>query len=264
MTVRHRAFGRRFSCVAVVATLWVLPALSATPDEKDVKGRARALYQEALTHYNVGDYDRAIDGFKEVYRLTEAPELLYNVAQAYRLKGPGSCGQALRFYRSYLRIEPTSTKRSSVELAIAAMETCAKDEPPPASSEEPPAPSPAPTIAEGDGSRAPAAAVQAADERSPTWTAWPAIGATAGLLAALGGGALMAWAWSDYRTLERSGCAPACDPALTVGPMARQSWGLGLVISGAAVGVAGLIVFVLTRAHAHTPDAVPGAPALAP
>lgn len=89
---------------------------------------ARALYEEGLTHYNLHEYDAAIAAFKGSYRLSRAPELLFDIAQEYRLKG--DCPEALRFYRTYLREDVRSPKRARVEAWIAEMERC--DRPPPA------------------------------------------------------------------------------------------------------------------------------------
>src|SRR5262245_38218137 len=74
---------------------------------------ALSLYEAGVRRYNLADYDQAIDLFKRAYLLSEAPELLFNVAQAYRLKGDGFCALALRFYRNYLRLDPKTAKRAS-------------------------------------------------------------------------------------------------------------------------------------------------------
>src|SRR5262249_37600387 len=108
------------------------------------KGRSRsereaqALYQKGLKAYNLADYDKAIEAFKAAYELSEAPRLLYNIAQAYRLKG--DCPQALRFYKTFLREQPTASNRSSVEGLVAEMEKCAQ-----APAPKPPL-TPAPTV----------------------------------------------------------------------------------------------------------------------
>src|SRR5262249_7041268 len=62
------------------------------------KSEARAIYESAVRHYNLGEYSEAAEAFKEAYRRTPTPELLYNIAQAYRLSG--DCAKALGFYRS--------------------------------------------------------------------------------------------------------------------------------------------------------------------
>src|SRR5437867_3461171 len=81
------------------------------PDES----RARELHQQGSRHYDIGEYDAAIDDFKAAYALSPAAGLLFNIAQAYRMKGTDSCAEALRYYRSYLRAAPNAENRESVE-----------------------------------------------------------------------------------------------------------------------------------------------------
>src|SRR5262245_60067857 len=111
---------RRWLLVAICV---VLPApAGARGDEPSASGphapsvearqaQAASLYQDGIKHYNLGQYDRAIALFTKAYLLTEAPELLSDIAQAYRLEGPSGCVQSLAFYRSYLRADPRSSKR---------------------------------------------------------------------------------------------------------------------------------------------------------
>jgi len=80
------------------------------------KERARALYAEGLRHYNVAEYDQAIEAFKGAYLVSGDPRLLFNVAQAYRLKG--DCEQALRFYKNFQRENPDAQSAAEVEGAI--------------------------------------------------------------------------------------------------------------------------------------------------
>jgi tetratricopeptide (TPR) repeat protein len=96
---------------------------TAADEEKDRK--AKDLYEQGNTHYDLAEYDQAIDLFKQAYALSHRPTLLYNIAQAYRLKN--DCEQALQVYKNYLRVDPSSPFRAKVESRIAEMETCVKD-----------------------------------------------------------------------------------------------------------------------------------------
>jgi len=90
-------------------------------EDKDKKDKqAYDLYQAGITDYNLGDFDKAIAKFKEAYALTGAPGLLFNVAQAYRLKK--DYDQALYFYKTYLRLDPDAPNKGDVEARIAEME----------------------------------------------------------------------------------------------------------------------------------------------
>jgi tetratricopeptide (TPR) repeat protein len=84
-------------------------------------GDPEALYREGVLHYQLGEYDRAIDRFTRAYKLTGAPPLLYDLAQAYRLKRNPQ--RALPLYRAYLRMQPRAANRPEVEQRIAELRT---------------------------------------------------------------------------------------------------------------------------------------------
>ena len=75
--------GMRFVVLAaLLASGRPARAQSATAQDQ-----AREQYDKGLTHYNLAEWDEAIAAFKKAYELSHAPGLLYNVAQAQRLKG---------------------------------------------------------------------------------------------------------------------------------------------------------------------------------
>jgi tetratricopeptide (TPR) repeat protein len=88
---------------------------SATEQE----ARAHRLYQEGRTEYDLGNYDRAIELFRESYQLVRAPLLLFNIAQAYRLKR--DCRQALDGYRHFARLAPDFPERAQADSWIATL-----------------------------------------------------------------------------------------------------------------------------------------------
>jgi hypothetical protein len=98
------------------------PAAAGRPDNAE-ENTPRAHYQRGLNHYNVAEYDQAIAEFKKAYELSNAPELLFNIGQAYRLKG--DCKQAVRVYRSFLREAGSRANRSAAESFI---EVCGKQD----------------------------------------------------------------------------------------------------------------------------------------
>lgn len=99
---------------------------NSAPAQGSTAERARALFQQGMADYHLGDYARAIDALKEGYRLSRAPGFLFNIAQAYRRKG--DCAPALRFYREDLQAEPSAPYRKEVEERIAEMTRCVEDE----------------------------------------------------------------------------------------------------------------------------------------
>jgi tetratricopeptide (TPR) repeat protein len=95
------------------------PAAPKKLNEKE-KAEARALYDEALRHYNVAEYADAITAFKGAYLLSGDPKLLFDVAQSYRLSG--DCEQALRFYKNFEREAPQADNLAEVDAAISKCE----------------------------------------------------------------------------------------------------------------------------------------------
>jgi hypothetical protein len=84
------------------------------------EAQARKHYQEGVSAYNGGEFDRAVKEYKAAYALKRDPALLYNIAQAYRLAK--DLDQALFFYRSYLRSQPQAVNRAEVEERIIRLE----------------------------------------------------------------------------------------------------------------------------------------------
>ncbi|MBL8957567.1 MAG: hypothetical protein JNK82_42730, partial [Myxococcaceae bacterium] len=157
----------------MVAALSLL-VLTAAGDER----RATALYEEGLKFYNVSDYGHAIEKFKAAYLLVEAPELLYNIAQAYRLWG-GHCEGALQSYRSFLRAQPSSPRRAKVEQHIAELQKCLEPAPPPEA--------PAPIVI-----------VKVREKRLVRPWVGPVVMGAAGVALAISGAALLGWVQRDW------------------------------------------------------------------
>src|SRR5688500_18778210 len=89
-----------------------------TPTPKpadDQVAQARQLYLEGKSHYDVGDYAKSIEIWKRAYVLSNAPMLLFNSAQAYRLSG--DCATALKVYASYEREAPNPANKAELEQA---------------------------------------------------------------------------------------------------------------------------------------------------
>ena len=108
---------------AIFVLLTMLALLIAPAHAKQKKrtqsaqDEARDLYKQGMTHYELGEFDLAIDEFKRAYALTSAPGLLFNIAQVYRMKKDPE--QAVYFYRTYLRLVPAAPNRADVESLLA-------------------------------------------------------------------------------------------------------------------------------------------------
>jgi tetratricopeptide (TPR) repeat protein len=139
--------------------------LASATARADDKAEAARLYEVGKRHYNLNELDEAIVQFKSAYRLVPDPVYLFNIAQAYRLKGNKFCGLAAQFYATYQREEKDKKLRDSVKKRREEMEACAKAHPqqeepavtaPPTTIEPPPVPIPAPATTTPPATPAPA------------------------------------------------------------------------------------------------------------
>jgi tetratricopeptide (TPR) repeat protein len=115
-------------CLAVL----LVPALAwAGPKTAD------EWYKEGANQYNLGNFDKAVDAFKQGFELepdeSKKPTYLYNVAQAYRLAN--DCRNALFFYKRYLSLKANDTvkpipvkTRKEIEERIPELEACVQQQ----------------------------------------------------------------------------------------------------------------------------------------
>jgi hypothetical protein len=97
---------------------------AAAPTENPNAARARAAedaYEQAISLYSVGDKTGALAAMEGSYRLSERPELLYNLAKLKRELG--QCQAALSDYHEYLARVPTGPYRDKAEQASRELET---------------------------------------------------------------------------------------------------------------------------------------------
>lgn len=91
------------------------------------KKKARQLYKQGTTQYNLGRWERAIELFQKSYEEYPSSALLFNIAQSYRQWG--KCRRALFFYKRFLAVKPNASNRDEVEGFINDLEeTCKKSE----------------------------------------------------------------------------------------------------------------------------------------
>ena len=86
-----------------MAALVVVAALAGSASGEPT---AKSLYYEGKNAFDSKDYKTAVQKYLESYRLSQAPLLLYNVGQAYRLEG--DCASALVTYQRFVALDPTS------------------------------------------------------------------------------------------------------------------------------------------------------------
>ncbi|MFO0738805.1 MAG: tetratricopeptide repeat protein [Labilithrix sp.] len=100
--------------------LWLATPIASA--DETTTAEAKALFDAGSRAFDLGEYDRAIQSFESAYRLSGAPALLLNIAQAHRLAG--NCGEAARFYRKFLEKQPKTPRRAEIEARRAEMEAC--------------------------------------------------------------------------------------------------------------------------------------------
>lgn len=107
----------------VVVGLLLLAARSAYAAPGTVPDKARQLADKGRSSHEAGDYNTAIAAYTEAYAIAPSPALLFNLAQAYRLRG--SCDDAALMYRRYLDTRPALDARVIAEGHLATVERCA-------------------------------------------------------------------------------------------------------------------------------------------
>jgi len=116
--------------------------------------RAKELFQQGTTLFDLGEFDKAIDAWQQGYKEKPDPGFLYNIGQAYRLKGDSA--KAIFFYRGYLRNSPKAANRADIEAKIAALQKSAGEPKPAATPAVPVAPVAPPPVAPAPVSPTPA------------------------------------------------------------------------------------------------------------
>jgi tetratricopeptide (TPR) repeat protein len=76
--------------------------------KQEEREKAKEAFKRAEAHYKTGDYEKALEGYKESYLLSQEPILLYNMAQCHRLLGRSE--EALRVYKNFVKDSPSNTK----------------------------------------------------------------------------------------------------------------------------------------------------------
>jgi hypothetical protein len=128
---------QRALTLALAVALAVLPSAARADDTQ----RAKELFQQGTTLFNLGEFDKAIQAWQDGYKAKPDPGFLYNIGQAYRLKGDAA--KAVFFYRGYLRNSPKAPNRAEIEAKIAALQKEVSEQKP-ATPGTPTAPPPAP------------------------------------------------------------------------------------------------------------------------
>jgi tetratricopeptide (TPR) repeat protein len=101
-------------------------AQPAPPPADPRAAEAKQRYENGMAHFNLEEWDSAIDEWKAGYRAKPVAQFLYNIAQAYRLSKHYE--DALNFYQRYLRADPKAPNRTEVEGHIAKLTVVVQQE----------------------------------------------------------------------------------------------------------------------------------------
>jgi hypothetical protein len=133
--------------MGLLATLLLLLSSSfAGADEppEEARRRAKAHVKQGTAHYNVGSWDLAIAEYQAAYDLAPNPDMLFNLAQANRMKGAKKT--ALELYQRFLsqRFEGPAADQAREHVAVLSKELASAPPPTPAPAPPPQAPPPPP------------------------------------------------------------------------------------------------------------------------
>jgi tetratricopeptide (TPR) repeat protein len=168
--------------------VWILLALLllAGSAHAEDKAKAREAFRVGTQHFKLGEYDQALDSFKEAYRNFESPIFLFNIAQCERQLNHKQ--EAIRFYRQYLSDAKDATNRDEVQGIIAKLqaqldeEHAAAAKPPQAPTEPAPATTAPPPSTTSNAATLTASAPPPPEKKTPVykkWWLWTAVGVVA-------------------------------------------------------------------------------------
>ncbi len=112
-------------CVHLVALMAGATAAQARqrkprrPSAKVLRA-AKAHFKQGRAHYSAGNYALAIKEYTKAHRMTPRPLLLFNIGQAYRLKGDKA--QAIVAYQRYLAVVKGGSIAEEARNHIAALQ----------------------------------------------------------------------------------------------------------------------------------------------
>jgi tetratricopeptide (TPR) repeat protein len=107
------------SLLLCVGIAQAAPKKSAQKNKEEARERAAELFSQSKAYYNVHEYQRALDGFKEAYILSQEPVLLLNMGQCYRYMGQYQ--SAITSFQTFLQEDPATPYGENVNSLIEEM-----------------------------------------------------------------------------------------------------------------------------------------------
>lgn len=118
----------RFAIVVGVGLLFLLSKATLAQTDDDIS-RAKVLFKKAEVHFSVGEFEQALELYRQAYKAKQLSAFLFNIAQCNRYLGRYK--EAIFFYKRYLAQEPGTPHRSQVEAFIKECEERLAAMPPP-------------------------------------------------------------------------------------------------------------------------------------
>jgi len=92
------------------------------PKVDPTQAQADALFEKGQASYQSGQYQEAIEQFKQAYELVKDPVYLFNVAQSYRKVA--DCLNAHDYYEQYLQQAPNAENKDKVNQWLSELQPC--------------------------------------------------------------------------------------------------------------------------------------------
>src|SRR5262245_19458661 len=113
------------------------------PVSEETRTMAKAHFKRGLNHQSAGEYTQAIAEYQAAYALVPLPDLLFNIAQCYRLAWQRE--QAVFYYKRYLELVPEGGASEDARGHIQSLEHAPQAQPKPPEPEPDKDPPPAVT-----------------------------------------------------------------------------------------------------------------------
>jgi tetratricopeptide (TPR) repeat protein len=121
--------GEHSTTFAFASILGLALAANARSSNAEPSPTAEQLYDHGQAAYSAKDYDTAISMWTRSYELSHADGLLFNLAQAHRLRArSGDCARARDAYESFIAQAADSPQRALAVSFAAQMATCVSHE----------------------------------------------------------------------------------------------------------------------------------------
>jgi tetratricopeptide (TPR) repeat protein len=105
--------------LALAVALLAAGTAAARPPTPAEKKAAKAHFDQGRAYYDAGGYLDAVREYEQAYALVPLPELLFNIGQAWRLKGDKP--QAIAAYQRYLDAAPDGALADDARTHVASL-----------------------------------------------------------------------------------------------------------------------------------------------